>query len=235
MIRLMMADNNADARRQLGDYLGQCRGIEVIASVGDGGEAIKVLKEQTPDLLLLELAIPVIDGLEVLRMLRGDPRLKGLKVLVLSCMMRDHLIQQAMELGAVYYLIKPCDRDLVYRRIVEFAEQGDSPCVPAPNRTQRAGSLLRQQGISGASKGSRYLRAAIETALASPGDGLRVTKQLYPEVARYFGTETHCVERAIRASIESAWARGAMQRGGWFEGCRRPSNGEFLARILEEL
>lgn len=235
MIRLMMADSNVEARQQLGDYLGRCKGIEVIASVGDGGEAIRVLKEQTPDMLLLELAIPVMDGLEVLHTLRDDPQLKGLKVLVLSCMMRDHLIQQAMRLGAVYYLVKPCDHELVYRRIVEFAGPTDSPYAPTPSHAQRAGLLLRQQGISGASKGSRYLRAAIEAALASPSDSLRMTKQLYPEVARHFGTETHCVERAIRSSIESAWARGAMQRGGWFDGRRRPSNGEFLARILEEL
>ncbi len=235
MIRLAMADANTIMRQQLCAYLGNKPGIQVIASVGDGGEALQVLRERGADIMVLDLAMPVMDGLEVLRRIQHSPEAEGLKVIVLSCMMRDQLIAQAMRLGAVYYMIKPFDRELLYQRIMQFGAEETPTQDGSSGRAARAGYQLRHQGIAVSSKGMRYLRAMPDLLPDSRGDDLFVTKRAYPEVARHFGVDASNVERAIRSSIESAWQRGAMQRAGWFGGPRRPTNSEFIARLMDEL
>jgi CheY-like chemotaxis protein len=78
-------------------------GAEVVA---DGEQALKAVREKKPDLILLDLIMPVKDGFETLKELKADPNFKDIKVVVLSNLGQGEDVQRAKDLGAVDYLIK---------------------------------------------------------------------------------------------------------------------------------
>ena len=80
-------------------------GFEVLVS-DEGEEAIGKVKEENPDLVLLDIVLPEIDGWEILRRIKSDEKLKNLKVIILSNLGQKEEVKKGMELGAVNYLIK---------------------------------------------------------------------------------------------------------------------------------
>lgn len=80
-------------------------GYDVVNSAG-GEEIIAKLQEAKPDVLILDIVLPNIDGWEILRRVKADDRLKGLKVIILSNLGQEEEIKKGMELGAVKYLVK---------------------------------------------------------------------------------------------------------------------------------
>ncbi|MDP2664280.1 MAG: response regulator [bacterium] len=80
-------------------------GFEVLVS-DEGEEAIGKIKEENPDLLLLDIVLPEIDGWEILRRIKSDEKFKNLKVIILSNLGQKEEVKKGMELGAVNYLIK---------------------------------------------------------------------------------------------------------------------------------
>jgi CheY-like chemotaxis protein len=78
----------------------------VVATAGDGKEALKVVKKERPDLILLDLQLPVMDGFHVLSALKQDKETKGIPVLVLTNFSQKENVDRCLNLGAVDYLIK---------------------------------------------------------------------------------------------------------------------------------
>ena len=121
--------------------------------------------------------------------------------------------------------------------------------VPAalrePRRMQtvdeRLGSLFLTMGIPAHIKGYQFLRQAVKMVLEDPDRINRITKELYPGIARYFSTSASKVERASRHAIEVAWNRGRVETLNTAFGCRvctpedKPTNGEFIAMIADKL
>ena len=239
MINLMMAEDNSDIRRSLCTYLGHKPEIRIVGTAKDGKTAERMLFDCAPDVLLLDLVMPGMDGLELMTRLRATRAQEKTKVIVLSSLMRDDIVQRAMELGATYYMVKPIDPELLYRRIVYFGEERKAAPEPEPSASdavaERVAQFLGRAGISPASKGYRYLLEALSDPQTGDTDGLRVTKTVYPALSLRFAVSCESVERAIRAAIEAAWKKGAIGRLGLFHGEKRPGNGEFLSRSLEAL
>ena len=96
-------------------------------------------------------------------------------------------------------------------------------------------------GIPAHIKGYQFLRQAVKMVVADPDVINRITKELYPGIARYFGTSASKVERAIRHAIEVAWNRGRVETLNTAFGYRvctpedKPTNGEFIAMIADKL
>lgn len=78
----------------------------VVSVASDGNEALELLKKNQPDIMLLDLVMPIKDGFEVLEEIRLDPKIKKVPVIILSNLGQDSDIQKGKELGAVDYLIK---------------------------------------------------------------------------------------------------------------------------------
>ena len=114
-----------------------------------------------------------------------------------------------------------------------------SPC--RQNVDERLGSLFLTMGIPAHIKGYQFLRQAVKMVVADPDVINRITKELYPGIARYFGTSASKVERAIRHAIEVAWNRGRVETLNTAFGYRvctpedKPTNGEFIAMIADKL
>lgn len=101
---ILVVEDTEVLRRMYSDRL-ESDGYAVL-SAADGVEALSVLRTHTPDLILLDLIMPRMSGLEVLDLIKRDPRLRGVPVLILSNLGQEDDINRGIEMGAADYLIK---------------------------------------------------------------------------------------------------------------------------------
>lgn len=252
-IRVLIADPNEESRLLLADMLSREEDLTVCGSAADGVEALEKIGELSPDVVVLELVQPRLDGLGVLRKLSetdGAPA-----VLVLTGFVNAHVVAESAELGASYFISKPCDTAELLQRIRQFGRARQQPRLLTENRTVSAPpagraestlesvvtEIIHEIGVPAHIKGYQYLREAILLTIHDMDAINAVTKVLYPEVARKFATTPSRVERAIRHAIEVAWDRGDVETLQKFFGYTvsgikgKPTNSEFIAMIADHL
>lgn len=245
-IKVMLADPNDDFRALLAQAIAGEEGLELAASTGDGLEALRLLRESRPDVLLLDLVLPGLDGMELLRRMPES----GVEpsVLVVSSFFNEKTIAEAAMLGAYYFIPKPCDVEALLSRVRQSMEL---PATLAPYEPpERPGNsemeleaavtdVIHEIGVPAHIKGYQYLREAIIITVRDMDVINAVTKVLYPAVAKKFGTTPSRVERAIRHAIEVAWDRGDLETLQKFFGYTvsnikgKPTNSEFIAMIAD--
>ena len=104
MKTILFIEDEGALQKTLGDVLSK-EGYKILAAL-DGEVGARLAKEKTPDLILLDLVLPKMTGLEVLKQLRGDEETKDIPVIVLTNSEDMQDIQQVMDLGATTYLVK---------------------------------------------------------------------------------------------------------------------------------
>lgn len=236
-ITVVLADADADSRAALQRALKNAADFELLDAVGSGTEALRLVQEKRPQLLLADVSLPGLDGLSLLtRVATLSPRPR---VLLLSAFYTDRLAAQACARGAALLFAKPVEPANLLDRCRDVC--APAPCGETSVLEQRVTDILREVGIPSHIKGYHYLHYGILLAADDAALLHAVTKSLYPQVARRFGATAGCVERAIRSAIESAWERGdpaALQKyfGSTVSRDRgKPTNGQFIALIAEEL
>ncbi len=247
-IRVMLADDNQSILGLLADYFSRKDDIELVAAVSDGTEIGDAVRENAPDILVMDIIMPRRDGFMALEEIgRMEPELRP-KVIVLTGLARDDFIMRAIRLGASYYMVKPFDMHLLYSRIVEIAGEAQ-PAVAGCDEISAAPETLDEQitnlfltlGIPAHIKGYAYLREAVRMVIDNHDVINRITKELYPGVARRFDTSASKVERAMRHAIEVAWSRGRLdtvnKMYGYkvFDAMDKPTNGEFISCVAEKI
>lgn len=246
-IRVMLADDNQSILRLLTDYFSHKEDIEVAATVSDGTEIADTVRTACPDILVMDIIMPRRDGFMALEELsRMDAAIRP-KVIVLTGLARDDFIMRAISLGASYYMVKPFDMHLLYSRIVEIAGNSLPQTVnnPAPAASESVDeqitNLFLTLGIPAHIKGYQYLREAVHMVLENRDVINRITKELYPGIARSFDTSPSKVERAMRHAIEVAWSRGRLESVNKMYGYKvfdardKPTNGEFISCVAEKI
>ena len=241
-IKLLIADPNEDFRMLLKRTLEAEGDMEVVASAADGAEALELLGRHRPDVLLMDLVLPKIDGMELLRRI-GAAGLTPV-TLVVSAFYNEKMISESASLGAYYFIPKPCD-------VAALAERIRQSVAPQTRREIVAGArpeaeleatvtdIIHEIGVPAHIKGYQYLREAIILTIHDMDIINAVTKVLYPSVAKKFGTTPSRVERAIRHAIEVAWDRGDLETLQKFFGYTvsnikgKPTNSEFIAMIAD--
>lgn len=245
----MLADDNLNLLRLLSDYLGRKPDIEVVAAVSDGVEIPDAVRQYAPQILVMDIIMPRRDGFMTLEALGGMEAALRPKVIVLTGLARDDFIMRAIQLGASYYMVKPFDMELLYERVVEVAlDQTASVLAPTGGAEAQEESVDEQitnlfltLGIPAHIKGYQYLREAVRMVMDDHDVINRITKELYPGVARRFDTSASKVERAMRHAIEVAWTRGRLDAVNQMYGYRvfaredKPTNGEFIAMVSDKL
>ena len=252
-IRILLADANPDFSKLLEDALSAERDLELIGTAADGPEALTMLRQLRPDALLLDLVLPRLDGLEVLRRLPETGC--SCPVIVLSGFMNGKVVADCAALGASYFIPKPCDPAALLQRIRQLCSSqsetslGDGiDCSSAAQASRREADLeaavteiIHEIGVPAHIKGYQYLREAIILTIRDMDIINAVTKVLYPEVAKRFDTTPSRVERAIRHAIEVAWDRGDIEVLQKYFGYTvsnikgKPTNSEFIAMIADSL
>ena len=253
-IRVLIVDFNSEFCRLLSEQLRDSEDLEVAGTAADGLEALRLTAELKPDVLLTELMLPRLDGLEMLRRLPetgAEPR-----VIVLTGFYNAKVVADCSALGVDYFMPKPCDTQTLFTRIRQVAgkqKPSEAPsgvdlraarsAAPAADADLEAmvTEIIHEIGVPAHIKGYQYLREAIILTIKDMEMINAVTKVLYPEVARHFGTTPSRVERAIRHAIEVAWDRGDIEVLQKFFGYTvsnikgKPTNSEFIAMIADSL
>ncbi|MDO4749786.1 MAG: sporulation transcription factor Spo0A [Eubacteriales bacterium] len=246
--RILIVDPGEDVRTLLTDVLNGEPDLEVVGTASNGPEALNMISEHKPDVVLLELVLPKLDGLGVLRKL---PEIgQKTTVIILSGFVNSQVIVEASELGAAYFMTKPCETPVLLERIRQFGRVGDrilpqlrqdvnTVLRPEDNLETVVTDVIHEIGVPAHIKGYQYLREAIILTINDMDVINAVTKVLYPEVARKFNTTPSRVERAIRHAIEVAWDRGDLETLQRFFGYTvsnikgKPTNSEFIAMIAD--
>ena len=246
-IRVLIVDDNDELRMTLAQFMGTQPGIKVVGQAADGVEAMNTFRQSGADVILLDMVMPRLDGFGVLNRLLKLPEAQRPKVIVMTALSRDDFISRAVGLGASYYMIKPIDMTALIERIRDVHRQGYKAPVGEPlsivgvTLTDKLSNLFLTLGIPAHIKGYQFLREAVCLVVQHPEMIGGITKELYPTVARCFGSSSSKVERAIRHAIEVAWNRGRIETLNAAFGCSvvfqnaKPTNGEFIALIADKM
>ena len=242
--KVLIADSSEAFIAILSEAIAKEEDLEVVGRTGDGQETIRLAKELEPDVLVMDLVLGRVDGLDVLNEVVKLP----VRTLVLSGFARGGIADQVAALGGDYYMTKPCLVPSVVDRIRLLAAQHWAEGLtnqPAPSPRDlleaRVTAIIHEIGVPAHIKGYQYLREAIIMTVEDMDVINAVTKVLYPEVARKFGTTASRVERAIRHAIEVAWDRGDLETLQKYFGYTvsntkgKPTNSEFIAMIADRL
>lgn len=238
-IKIIVADSDADARQLLVNAIQKEAGLTVAAQTGDGAQLLQLCRQTQCDIVVMELVLSTVDGLEVLaRMGSWEHRPK---ILVLSSFANSRFTKPSIQHSADYFMLKPCN----LRAVVERIYQLSTGTALADGDTQDIGSIvtatLQQLGVPAHIQGYQYLRDAITMATADATALNAVTKILYPTIARHHSTTASRVERSIRHAIEVTWDKGNWNRlqqlfGYTVSNSRgKPTNSEFIALIADKL
>jgi two-component system response regulator (stage 0 sporulation protein A) len=234
-ITVALADDNREFIEILKDFFMRQDDIEVVGTAVNGVEACEMVQKVAPDVLILDVIMPYLDGIGVLEKIETMDISKKPVVIMLSAVGQDKITERALSLGAEYYIIKPFDMETLAMRIrqlkavpvketprnretvaasfikTEFS-QTQQPKAPMTKHTleSEVTSIIHEIGIPAHIKGYQYLRDAIIMAINDMDILNSITKQLYPSIAKHYNTTPSRVERAIRHAIEVAWSRGKM-------------------------
>nr|WP_325237785.1 sporulation transcription factor Spo0A [uncultured Oscillibacter sp.] len=237
---VLLADANEEFRTMLQEAIEQAGEFIVAASTGDGREALRLIEERRPDLLLTDVALPGLDGLGLLKTLK-DQNGPTPKTIIVSAFCGHQTLADAEKLGVCYYLPKPCEPASLMERMHGIFESPSSPDLRVHALRNTVTAVIHEIGVPAHIKGYQYLREAIIIAVNDMEVINAVTKVLYPAVAKRFGTTPSRVERAIRHAIEVAWDRGDLETLQKYFGYTvsntkgKPTNSEFIAMIADRL
>lgn len=248
--KIILVDNNEQMRSNIRNQLNDEQ-TQVVADFGDAISALNYIKENEVDVIVTDIVLPNIDGYEFMEALNKLGSEVKPRMLVLSALSNDNFINKALSFGADYYMVKPCDVNVLKQRIQELKNGGvfleksvaSIKSVKPRNRQleEKITNIFITVGIPAHIKGYQFLREAIKMAIDNPEIINSITKKLYPSIAERFETTASKVERAIRHAIEVAWNRGKIENINALFGIRvysnneKPTNGEFIALVADKM
>ncbi|MBU3158322.1 sporulation transcription factor Spo0A [Clostridium frigoris] len=260
-INVIIADDNKEFCNVLNEYLSNQKDINVIGIAGDGIKAIDLTYEKKPDLLVLDIIMPNLDGLGVLeRLSEMNSNLKPY-IIVLSAVGNDKITQKAINLGADYYVVKPFDMAILTKRIRQMLNNTSNnnsvvgTSIYSDNIAREISktgsgqddminditSIIHQIGIPTNLKGYMYIREAIVMVINDNELLSLVTKKLYPAIGKKFNTTPSRVERSMRHALDIAWSGLKEEQINKIFGYTifnkkgKPSNSEFIAMVADKL
>lgn len=255
-LNVAIADDNERIVSLLEGIVSRDEELQVVGKAGDGEVLCEIIRQKEPDVVLLDLIMPKVDGLTVMDRVNRDRSLrKHPSFIVISAVGQDRITENAFELGASYYLLKPFDNEMVIRQIKQTqvsrgmrnhlfrrinAYETKNEFLERNLETDVTG-IIHEIGVPAHIKGYQYLRDSIIMAVRDAEVLSAVTKILYPTIAKKYQTTASRVERAIRHAIEVAWSRGSVEvldeLFGYTvsSGKGKPTNSEFIALIADKL
>ena len=257
-IKVLIADDNFDFASTIASYIEMQDDMEMLAIAIDGQEAFEKIKTLKPDVVLLDMIMPHVDGIGVLEKLNSIGVMPI--CIMISAVGQDAITAKAIELGAKYYMVKPFDMELAMKRVRELAiKNGTINANVAPkefktsyismenisskdtNIEAKVTNIIHEVGVPAHIKGYQYLRDGIMMVIEDVEVINQITKSLYPDLAKKYKTTPSRVERAIRHAIEVAWNRGQIEATERIFGYTvnankgKPTNSEFIAMIADKL
>lgn len=254
LIEVVIADNNIQLCAALTEFLNAQGDIEVVACAYDGEEALEMIEKTSPDVVVLDITMPRLDGLGVLERLADLDLRKKPRIIVLTALARDDIAQRFAEMGADYYLLKPFDMNLLADRIRQFVGDGIQAPVarlqslPTPKSAKTdleaiITDLLHEMGMPAHFKGYQYLREAVLMTVTAPEHASgSLSKHIYPRLAAKYNATPGGVEAAIRNGLIACWEKGNRPfleeltgRSQRIREGRFPTNSMIIAKLADRL
>ncbi len=243
---VFILQENREATDKLQKYFDGQTEFDVAGVATDGIAAISEIADKKPGYLITDILLSGYDGLSVVRKVR---EMGGVKIIVLSALMSDEIALKAVEAGADYYMVKPCNFPLLIERMIELGEsksvlpssKDDLGGFHKETLEEKISKIFINVGIPPHIKGYVFLREGVKMAVEEPSIINNITKKLYPLIGKKFNTTASKVERAIRHAIEVAWNRGRIESINNILGVRayvgqeKPTNGEFIALVADKM
>ncbi|VBB07998.1 transcription sporulation two-component dna-binding phosphorylation sensory regulation transduction metal-binding calcium [Lucifera butyrica] len=245
-IKVAIADDNREFCGIMQEYLMQQPDIDLVGVAYNGEQILTLVEEKKPDVVILDIIMPHLDGLGVLERINAFTG-KRPKIIMLTAFGQESITQRVVELGADYYILKPFNMEVLVNRIRQLASTitAQRPIVAQAIKARpidvEVTNIIREIGIPAHIKGYQYLRDAIMMIINEVELLGAVTKVLYPMIAEKYSTTPSRVERAIRHAIEVAWGRGNVEMINRIFGYTvkldkgKPTNSEFMAMIADKL
>ncbi len=254
-MNVAIADDNEHTLQLLDTIVSSDRDLKVVGKAGNGEDLMDIIKSKEPDVVLLDIIMPKMDGLTVMDRVNKEPNVKKPAFIVISAVGQEKIAEDAFELGADYFILKPFDNDVVLSRIKHVQNRqerrqkenargniyGSRKEYMERNLETDITNLIHEIGVPAHIKGYQYLREAIMMSVQDMEMLGSITKILYPTIAKKYQTTPSRVERAIRHAIEVAWSRGKMDTidelfGYTVNGGKgKPTNSEFIALIADRI
>lgn len=258
-IKIVLADDNREFCDILASHLNTQSDMEVVGIAIDGIDAMNKIRDNKPDIAIIDGIMPRLDGIGVLERLQKisieQPEQHQPLTIILSALSQDKIVQRALDLGASYYMAKPFDMETLIERIRQLLQvkptmkTSFSSTLSQPqtsnNQTYdletKVTNILHEIGVPAHIRGYHYMREAIMMSVNDMDVLNYITKELYPSIAKKCNTTPSRVERAIRHAIEVAWSRGKVDAIDALFGYTvsnnkgKPTNSEFIALIADRL
>ncbi len=251
-LSVAIADDNQKILDMLGEIISTDKELNLVGKAKNGEEMCQIIKDRQPDVVLLDLIMPKMDGLTVMEQVNQEQSVnKRPYFIVVTAIGQEKITEDAFDRGANYYIMKPFNNEMLLDRIKSVSRMSRSSEKKEENRQggavqkgsleNRVTNMLHEIGIPAHIKGYHYLRDAIIMAVNDMDVLNAITKILYPTVAKKYQTTSSRVERAIRHAIEVAWSRGKLdtldELFGYTvsTGKGKPTNSEFIALIADTI
>ena len=248
-----IADDNERILDMLEEIINMDKSLQVVGKARNGEEMCQIIKNKEPDVVLLDLIMPKMDGLTVMERVGHDTTVKKQPhFIVVTAVGQERITEDAFDKGANYYIMKPFNNEVLLNRIKTASrvfqnhdrkaeEMIESTQMRQEELVNRVTNMLHEIGIPAHIKGYHYLRDAIMMSVEDMDVLNAITKILYPTVAKKYQTTSSRVERAIRHAIEVAWSRGKLDTLDELfvytvsNGKGKPTNSEFIALIADTI
>lgn len=255
-LNVAIADDNEKMMNMLGTVISNDKDLVLVGQANNGEDIIEIIKKKSPDVVLLDIIMPKLDGLSVMEKVNSDPEIrKRPSFIIVSAVGQDRITENAFYLGAEYYILKPFDQNMLLNRIKSLRMRRELKGNISKNSKAMeekiqyiersletdVTNIIHEIGVPAHIKGYQYLRDAIILSVGDLEMLNSITKILYPTIAKKHQTTPSRVERAIRHAIEVAWSRGKMdtidELFGYTvsNGKGKPTNSEFIALIADKI
>ncbi|PWU68566.1 sporulation transcription factor Spo0A [Gracilibacillus dipsosauri] len=249
--KVLLVDDNRELVQLMEEYLGDQNDMEVVGKAYNGKECLDMIEDVRPDVVVLDIIMPHVDGLAVLSKIKQSEHTKHIHVIMLTAFGQEDVTKKAVTLGASYFILKPFDLEHLAEQIRQV--HGMQPSIhnneikTSTNHSKKFDletsitHIIHEIGVPAHIKGYMYLREAITMVYNDIELLGSITKVLYPDIASKYNTTASRVERAIRHAIEVAWSRGNIDSISSLFGYTvsvskaKPTNSEFIAMVADRL
>lgn len=255
-LNVAIVDDNERMVSVLSEVVSSDSELNVIGTAKNGEEAYQLISDKEPDVVLLDIVMPKIDGISVMEKVNQDRTLKKSPAfIIVSAVGQDSITEDAFNQGAAYFIMKPFDNEVLLNKI-KYVKSNANKVNRDVKKSQiyenrkeyvernlesDVTEIIHEIGVPAHIKGYQYLRDAIIMSVNDMEMLNSITKILYPTIAKKHQTTPSRVERAIRHAIEVAWSRGKMDTldalFGYTisNGKGKPTNSEFVALIADKI